>query len=151
MSEKGFQSGAVALARGSNIKLTSLAAMKEDTYREWVEYQCAELIRRVKDVREKVGSRTVFTRPGNAPIAWVLGDLDAIKISGRTGILERVIEYRVLKDRWPLIVAVVGADGTESKVRTDTFDEFLALAERELTDIEKEVDAWFSGLPPAAP
>lgn len=151
MSEKGFQSGAVAFAKGSNIKLTSLAAMKEDTYREWVEYQCAELIRRVKDVREKVGSRTVFTRPGNAPIAWVLGDLDAIKVSGRTGILERVIEYRVLKDHWPLMVTVVDADGTESKVRTDNFDEFLALAEGELTDIEKEVDAWFSRLPPAAP
>lgn len=151
MSEKRFQSGAVALARGSNITLTRLAVMKEDTYREWVEYQCIELIRRWKDVREKVRSRTVFSRRGNFPTARVPGGLDTTKVYGRTGILEAVIEHGVLKDHWPLDVTVVDAHGAEARVRTNNFAEFLELAERELTSIEEEINEWLSRLPPAAP
>jgi len=71
LSEKGFQSGAIRLAQGSNVTLTSLAVMRDKTYREWVEYQCAELAGRFKAVREKVSSRTTppARPPGGAPSA----------------------------------------------------------------------------------
>ncbi len=77
--------------------------------------------------------------------------LDSTKVYGRTAIFEGVMEYGVLKDRWPLMVTVVDADGAESKVRTNNFAEFLQLAERELAAIEEEVDVWLSGLPPVDP
>ncbi len=151
LSEKGFQSGAIRLAQGSNVTLTSLAVMRDKTYREWVEYQCAELVGRFKAVREKVSSRTVVTRQGDATFARTPGGLNTTKVYGRTAILEVVIDHGVLKDHWPLMVPIVDADGAESKVRTNNFAEFIALADGELTEIEQEVDAWFSQLPPEIP
>lgn len=146
LSEKGFQPGAKALAKGSNVILTSLADLREDTYQEWVEYQCGALIRRVKAVRDKVRSRTEVTRRGGATFARVPGGLDTTRAYGRTGILEAVIDNGVLKDHWPLMVPVVDIHGVESKVRVDSFAEFLELADRELTAVEAEVDSWLARL-----
>lgn len=148
LSEKGFQPGAVALAQKSNITLTSVAALKEDTYHEWVDYQCAELAKRFKVVRERAHSRTVTTRRHGATVSKTPGRLNSIKVFGRIALLELAIDHGVLKNRWPLMVPIVKTDGTESKTRVRNFAEFLEVAEAELSAIETDVDKWLSALPP---
>lgn len=149
LSEKGFQSGAKNLARNTNIALTSLDEMRVTTYHEWVEYQCAALVKRCKAAREEVRLRTEFSSKGRVKFAKVPGGLDTNLVMGRTGMLEMYIEHGALKDVWPLTVKVFNPDTqTESKMRTKNFAEFLEVAESQMADIEKAVKTWISRLPP---
>ncbi|MBI5341583.1 MAG: restriction endonuclease [Mycolicibacterium rufum] len=50
LSRRGFQSDAPAMAIKSNVTLTSLEKLKEETESEYIEYRCDRLRRRCEDV-----------------------------------------------------------------------------------------------------
>lgn len=141
LSHKGFQSGAPAMARKSNITLTSLEDLKEETASEYIEYQCDQLRRRcdsLVNVIHTSGLEKLRRRYDN-PLDW-----PDIVIGARAGQLKTAIEEG-LGNRWPVGITRV-KDGLEGFASVGNMPDLLAVVEYVLDEIEQDLAAAISQL-----
>jgi hypothetical protein len=134
LSRKGFQSGAPAMARKSNITLTSLEELKADTEDEYIEYQCGVLRRKCEAIMTAIHAsrlEKLRSRDDN-PLDW-----PDIVIAARAGGLKTAIEEAV-GGRWPVGITRV-KDGLESYAFLDNMPDFLAVVEFVLEEIEDQL------------
>jgi hypothetical protein len=140
LSKRGFQAGATAQARNTNITLTSLEELQADTHDEYIEYQCAVLRHRCKAIVDRGNEGVelvVETSPspgGFTMMTWTPG-LD-YRIHGRISMLERAVDVAA-RDNWPIDVVV--ADEVESQIRADNLDDLRQIVGNALAAIEDEL------------
>jgi hypothetical protein len=128
LSRRGFQSGAPMLANKSNITLTSLDELQEDTEDEYIEYQCALVIKRCKAVME--GMKFPVRYPAGASLP------NPFELIGRAGLLARAAEAAI-DGKWPIGVTAL-SDGVESRVRATNFADLMQFVEGALTEVEAD-------------
>lgn len=134
LSRRGFQSGAPAMATESNISLTSLEEVKEDTKAEYIEYRCDELRRRCESVVSVIHTSGLeaLRSQDDDPFDW-----PDISIGARANGLKTAIE-EALGDRWPVGITRV-KDGQESYAFIDNMPDLLAVVEHILNEIEDDL------------
>jgi hypothetical protein len=141
LSKRGFQAGATAQARNTNITLTSLEELRADAHDEYIEYQCAMLRQRCKAVVDR-GNEGVEVVTAGDPWSgglWSMtmtGGLD-YRLRGRISMLESAVEVAA-RDNWPIDVVVV-ADEVERQVRAHNMDDLRQIVANALAAIEDEL------------
>lgn len=141
LSKGGFQAGATAQARNTNITLTSLEELRANTREEYIEYQCAMLRQRCKAVvdRGNEGMEVVWETPPEPDGLWSMtmtGGLD-YRVHGRISMLERAVDVAA-HDNWPIDVVVV-ADEVERQIRAHNMDDLRQIVANALAAIEDEL------------
>ena len=141
LSKRGFQAGATAQARNTNITLTSLEELQANTHDEYIEYQCAMLRQRCNAVvdRGNEGMKVVWEMPpspGGLTTMTATGGLD-YRVRGRISMLQSAVDVAA-RDNWPIDVVVV-ADEVERQIRAHNMDDLRQIVGNALAATEDEL------------
>jgi len=136
LSRKGFQSGAPAMARRSNMTLTSLEKLKEGTKGEYYDRQCDRICQRCDSILTALHSNQLekLRNPDDNPLDW-----PDIVIGARAGAL-KTATTEALAGRWPVSITHA-KDGLEGYAFPDNMTNFLAICDVVLSDLENQLAA----------
>lgn len=135
LSRKGFQSGAPAMARGSNMTLTSLEELQSSTTREKIEYRCEQINRRCDRIQTVIHTNELdrLRNPNDNPLDW-----PDILLGARVNAL-KTATAEALGDRWPVGLTHT-KDGLDGHAYPDNMADFLVLGDFVLRSLEEQLD-----------
>jgi hypothetical protein len=146
LSKSGFRSGAPPLATKSNITLSSLDELREETEGEYIQYQCTLAATRCQAVMDAVfalGTPVENRPPGRYGTKYPRG-FRSTHLVGQAAVLKAAVEF-AMKGKWPIDVVTV-TDGVETKARVDDFPKLLQRATHAVEEVEKELAAALGNL-----
>ncbi|MGY1719206.1 restriction endonuclease [Blastococcus sp. SYSU DS0552] len=132
LSEVGFQSGAVALATRSNIRLTSLAELRHESTWEYQDLRFSDYRRRLAQIQARLQTFTV-TRGNVSRVREGIDSDQLLRGYAMISIAQHALD-EVHLNRWPIAYGFTFS--------TDNSDEYLRAASRSelVHGLELEVD-----------
>jgi Restriction endonuclease len=125
LSEVGYQSGAVRMAKNTNILLTSLADLKEEINSAFAETAIANLHWRIRKVTDQLWEVHKEERDG-------YGSTPAFSESSRLIFLEMALKD-ALVNRYPTVYAIGPSD---SRLSATNFDELIQKGDELVRSVE---------------
>jgi hypothetical protein len=135
LSEVGFQSGAVALATRSNIMLTSLAELRQESTREFEDLQLSDYRLRLAQIQARLQSFTV-TRGNKSRVRKGIDSDDLLRGYAMISIAQHALDA-VHMNRWPIAYGFTfSTDGSDEYLRAATRSELVRGLAREVNQVE---------------
>lgn len=140
--EQGFQAGAVRMAAASNISLTSLSDLRENTQHEQAQLEARSALSRLVLLEDELRGRAIVKRsPGSTTITYPpgLNTHELLPMHGRLGVAQSGLS-RALAGVLPVAVDI--DTSTDAARMGVTLSEAAAIASAVADYVEERISKW---------